>query len=90
MCIHIAKLRRLLQIDDGGLHIFFCAGSGVEHLTEAVLQLIIMAVLLQLIKAGEGRTEVPGGKLRAHSRANAIPVHFRQLIICIGIVLRSR
>ena len=88
--IYISKLRRFLQIGDRNLHIFFRTGSGIEHLTKAVLQLIIMAVLFQTIKAGEGGFEMLIGYSRIHRRTGTVTVHFGKLIIRIGVSLIGR
>ena len=90
LCIDISKLRRFLQIGNRRLHILVRTGSGVEHLTEAVLQPIIMAFLFQTIKPGKGRLEMLGGKFRAHCGTNAIPIHLRQFIIRIRVALCGR
>ncbi len=88
--IHISKLRRFFQIGNRHPHILIRTGSGVKHLTEAVLQFIIVAIFFQTIKSGKGGFETLIGYSGIHRRTDTITIHLGKLVIRIGISLIGR
>lgn len=87
LSVHISKLRRFLQIGNRSLHVLIRTGSCIKHLTEAILQLVIVAVFFQTIKPGKGGFEMLIGSSGIYRCTDTVTVHFSKFIIRIGVAL---
>ena len=88
--VHVAKLGGTFPIACGGGIIFSGTGSCMEHLSQTVLEFIIMAVCFQRQESRKCILKMFFGLLCISLGSNPIPVHFCQFIIRIGISLLRR
>ena len=61
LCVDITKPGGFFKVTERCIHILFRPGSGVKHLAETVLELIVAALFLHLLKSLKGDFEMPRG-----------------------------
>ena len=88
--VHVAKPGGTFPIVCGSCIVFSRTGSCVEHLSQTILEFIIMAVCLQRKESRKCILKVCFSLPYIPLCSNPIPVHFCQFIIRIGISLLRR